>query len=274
MRRLVFCLLLLAPSAQGQTNQGQTNQAQTNQAQANDPDTDIIRRSLGDALSFATFGMISGLGPDTQVTRQGDSYHIHMPFTGLTAPTDPAVTATARPSGDGAWDVQSLAFPSTATIDARGPAAGTVIYAIGKQDITAHIAPGLKQLTTYVAKFGDIRLESDAGKQRARQTIANYAVKGTLRSGGDGRMTMTSSGEMTNWDMSMTSESGSAMDVLTRRMGMDFTVEGLDRAKSEHLRAGLRGLLASLPKPGHPSQSPRPIRGIPSRHCWMTSSGC
>ncbi len=243
MRRFVLCLLLLAPCAQAQTT---------------DPnaDADAIRRSLGDALSFATFGMVSGLGADAQVTPDGDGYRIHIPLTGLTAPSDPAVTATARSAGDGAWDVQSLSFPSTATIDSKGPAGGAVTYTIGTQDITAHIAPDMKQPTTYTAHFGDIHLDSDTGKQRANQTIASYSVKGTLSADGDGRVAMTSSGEATGWTMRTTPETGPGMDFLTRRLAADITIKGLDRAKSERLRARLRTLLAELPKPGQPPLPP------------------
>lgn len=254
MRRFIFCLLLLAPSAQAQTT---------------DPDADTIRRSLGDALSFATFGMISALGSDAQVTPDGDGYRIHIPLTGVTAPTDPAVIATARPTGDGAWDVQSLSFPSTATIDSKGPAGGTVTYTIGTQDITAHIVPNMNQPTTYAARFGDIHIDSDTGKQRANQTVASYSIKGTLAADGDGRVAMTSSGEATDWTMRTTLETGPGMDFMARRLGMDMTIQGLDRAKSERLRGRLRQMLANLPKPGQLPAPPTGSTAGPTTHPMM-----
>ncbi len=248
MRRFVFCLLLLlAPSAQAQTIT---------------PDADAIRRSLSDALSFVSFGMIPALGPDAQVTPDGDGFRIHIPLTGVTAPSDPAVVATARRAGDGAWDVQSLSFPSTATIDSKGPGGGAVTYTIGSQEITAHIVPDMKQPTTYMALFRDIHLDSDTVKQRAAQTIAAYSVKGTLSADGDGRVAMTSSGEATDWSMRMTPETGPGMDFMTRRLGIDLTIQGLDRAKGERLRSRLRTLLAELPKPGQrPAPPAGPITG-------------
>jgi hypothetical protein len=200
--------------------------------------------------------MITGLGPDAQVTKDGDAYRIHLPVTGLTAPSDPAVTATVRPADNGAWDVGSLTFPSTATIDSNGPAGGAITYTLGKQDITAHIAPDMKQPTTYAAHFGDIRLESQSGKQRARQTIATYSVKGTLSADGDGRMSMKSTGEATDWDMTTMPEHGPGVDFMSKRLNVDVTIQGLDRTKTEHLRGRLRSVLADLPKPDQPPGPP------------------
>ncbi|HET6609565.1 MAG TPA: hypothetical protein VFG62_23040 [Rhodopila sp.] len=230
-------------------------------AQAADPDIESIRRSLGDALSFATFGMIDGLGPDAQVTRDGDAYRIHLPVTGLTATSAPAVTAIARPADNGAWDVGPLTFPSTATIDSHSPAGGAVTYSLGKQDITAHIVPDMKQPTTYTARFGDIRLESESDKHRARQTIATYSVKGTLIADGEGRLAMTTTGDATDWAMTTLPEHGPGMDFLAKRLGVNASVQGLDRAKMEHLRGRLHGLVAVLPKagklPGPSATAPR-----------------
>ncbi len=253
MRRLVSSPLIFGPPLLGLLLGGLLLPPLA-RAQAIDPDIESIRHSLGDALSFATFGMIAGLGPDAQITKDGDAYRIHLPVTGLTAPSAPVVTATARPADNGAWDVGSLNFPSTATINANGPAGGAITYTLGKQDITAHIVPDMKQPTTYTAHFGDIRLESQGGKQRARQTIASYSVKGTLSADGDGRLAMTSTGEATDWDMTTMPEHGPGMDFLSKRLTVDVAVQGLDRAKTEHLRGRLRGLLADLPKPGRPAR--------------------
>ncbi|HVY17283.1 MAG TPA: DUF2125 domain-containing protein [Rhodopila sp.] len=254
MRRLALCLLLLAPAVPVATAQAQTAQAQTAQAQTAGSDIDSVRRSLGDALSFATFGAVNGLAPDAQVSPEGDAYRIHLPVTGLIAPSDPAVTALARPTGDGAWDVQSLTFPSHATIESNGPASGPgggkVTYTIGRQDITAHIVPDMKQPTTYAARLEDIHLQSEAGGQRARQTLAHYAVKGSITADGDGRVGLISTGEATGWAVSIDHDKEPPIDFRTKRVSVDVSVQGLDKAKGERLRAGLHTLLADLPKPG------------------------
>ena len=271
MRRLLYCCLLLAPAvnappaARAQTPQAQLAQAQMAQAQtapaqtAPAPDTDAVRRSLGEMLSFASFGMIPTLGPDSEVVRDGDSYRVRLPLAGLAAngaaaagKSADAVTALARPAADGTWDIQSLTFPSTASIRNPGLSTGLMTYTIGQQAITAHIDPSLKQPSSYDVRMRDIRLDTEHGQQTSRHAVGTYAVHGSVTGAEDGRVNLSSIGEMTDWSMSSRIGDAVAFDMLAQRVGVNGVVRGLDRAKGQSLREHLRALLADLPRNGQP----------------------
>lgn len=253
MRRLLLCLLLLLPAAPrlapAQTPAappaGMPAEAAAPAAPAavQPPDLAAVRRGLGDVLSFATLGMLSALGPEAQVTPDGDGYRIRLPVQGLRGADAAPLTARARPAADGAWDIESLAFPAAATIDTAGPASGRMHYAIGGQRITAHIDPSLKRPSNYVAQFRDIRLTTRDGAHSAAQTIGRYDLRGSVAAAGDDRVTLSTWGEATDWSVVSTTGQAAPLSIVSQRADGHLLLRGLDRTKGQALRTHLQALL-------------------------------
>lgn len=198
-------------------------------------------------LSTATFGMLSADQQGSRVTKDGDGFRIELPMPAFKEPPDASVTMHATQQLDGSWNIASLTIPSKGEIRRLSPTAGTFRYSLGQQAFTAHVFADLSKPSTFDVNLKDVRLDNDTGPQHAHQIWETYAAKGMLSSDGDGRVSMTSTGEVTNWNMIATTAHNQTVAVLARRLTGDVSVHGLDRDKGERLRKDLQGLMATAP---------------------------
>jgi hypothetical protein len=245
MRRISACVPLLVQLAA----LGTAVPAALAQAPASPPDAsvDSAQHALVEMLSTATFGMLSANQQGSKVTKDGDGFRIELPMPAYKEPPDATVTMHATQQLDGSWNIASLTIPPKGEIKRMTPAAGTFRYSLGQQAFTAHVFADLSKPSTFDVNLKDVRLDNDTGPQHAHQIWEAYTAKGILSSDGDGRVSMGSTGEVTNWNMIAETEHNQTIAVLARRLTGDVSVHGLDRDKGERLRKDLQGLIATAP---------------------------
>jgi hypothetical protein len=217
-------------------------------AQNANTDADALKASVMQVLSLATFGMIPLQDQQATVTQEGSDYRMRVPLAGVAAPPDAAITAVARPLANGRVDIESMAFPSSGTIE-TAPAIGLanrITFSIGQQTIAAKVDPTLATESSYTAEFGDIRLETAQGERHGEQTIAHMATDGTFANGPDGRLTFATQSRGTGFHMIGRSTNGFLSDTTARAMAGHFSVEGLDRAQGARMLTAFRGLMAAV----------------------------
>lgn len=233
----LFCVLVLAADpARAQTGSNAST------------DADALKASVMQVLSLATFGMIPLQDQQAMVTQDGSDYRMRVPLSGVSVPPDAAITAVARPLANGLVDIESMAFPSSGTIE-TAPATGLanrVTFSIGQQTIAAKVDPTLATESSYTAEFGDIRLETAQGERHGEQSIAHMATDGTFANGPDGRLTFATQSRGTGFHMIGRSANGFLSDTTARAMAGHFSVEGLDRAQGARMLTAFRGLMAAV----------------------------
>jgi hypothetical protein len=229
----LFCLLALA--------------AVPARAQGGGADADALKVSVMQVLSMATLGMITMQDQQVTVSQEGSGYVVRLPLLGFSAPRDAAVSATARRLEHGRVDIESMAFPSSGTIETTLATGMTnrIEFSVGKQSISGKIDPTLATESTYTADFGDVRIETAQGEQRGEQTIDHVATEGTFSTGADGRLTFIAESRGTGFHMTGRGANGFLSDTAARAMAGHFSVEGLDRAHGARMRTALRGLMAA-----------------------------
>nr|WP_294524390.1 hypothetical protein [uncultured Rhodopila sp.] len=210
----------------------------------------IPEAGLLDALSLLSGGLLAPRDPPPQVTHDGDLYRVRVPLAALTEPPDAAVEATARPLGAGVWDIATLTLPPAGVLNTpaqANAAPGVLTFAIGQQSFHAKVDPTLATPSPFKAQLGKITLRTENAPQHTDQTIEQYSMDGTL-SGDHGRLNAHALGTLTNWLITGAADKPSDSFKLSMRSAtIRYAVEGLDRARAEHLRASLQSRPPAAP---------------------------
>jgi hypothetical protein len=200
--------------------------------------------SLLDALSLISGGLLAPRDPPPQVTHDGGLYRVRIPIPALAAPPDAAAEATARPLGAGVWDITALTLPPAGVLNTPGQAEaapGILTFAIGHQSFQAKVDTTLATPSPFKAQLGQITLRTENAPQHTEQTIEQYSMDGTLSGDGQGHMNAHSRGALTNWLITGAGDKPSDSFTLSMRSAaIRSDVEGLDRARAEHLRTTLQ----------------------------------
>jgi hypothetical protein len=220
--------------------------AQTTPSTTDAHDGDAVSASLTELLALATMGTVTTQDQAAKVTRSGDDYRLRLPLRGFSTPADAAVEAVARPLDGGTWDITSMTFPSSGTVQSTMPNAGEnhVAYSIGEQAIQAQVDPSFARPSLLKAKIGAFRLRSDQGENHTEQTIDHYEADGTLSGGPAGQLSFSTGTKATNWHLTAHTADGFNTDSLVRTLTGDVSVEGLDRVQGTRLMAAARALMA------------------------------
>jgi hypothetical protein len=216
-------------------------------AQTSSPDADALKASVMQVLSLATFGMISIPDQAVAVTQEGRDYRLRLPLSGFATPADAAVTAVTRPLSGGRVDIESMAFPSSGSIEmpVASGLPNRIKFSVGKQAISGTVDPTLATESTYIADFGDVRIATAQGEQHGEQTIDHVATDGTFSTGSDGRLTFMAQSRGNGFHMIGHGPNGFVSDTGAGAMAGHFSVEGLDRTQGARMLAALRGLVAA-----------------------------
>ncbi len=208
---------------------------------------------LLDALSLLSGGLLVPHDSPPAVTHDGSLYRVRLPVPGLTAPPNAAIEAVATPVDAGAWDITALTLPSPGVLPLaaqKAGAAGLLTFAIGQQTFHARVDPSLATPSPFKARLGKITLRTENAPQHTDQTIDQYSMDGTISGDGHGRMNARTAGTLTNWQMIGGSDKpGDAFKLSLRAVSVRSEVEGLDRARAEHLRTTVQSLQADRPAP-------------------------
>ncbi len=208
-------------------------------ARAQTPEAGLL-----DALSLISGGLLAPRDPPPQVTRDGDLYRVRVPIPALAEPPDAAVEATARPLDAGVWDITALTLPAAGVLNTPAQAAaapGILTFSIGRQGFQAKVDPTLATPSPFKAQLGKITLRTENAPQHTDQTIEQYSMDGTLSGDGLGHMNAHALGALTNWLITGAGDKPSdSFRLSMRSAAIRYDVEGLDRARAEHLRATLQ----------------------------------
>jgi hypothetical protein len=215
-------------------------------ARAQTPEAGLL-----DALSLISGGLLAPRDPPPQVTHDGDLYRVRVPIPALAEPPDAAVDATARPLEAGVWDITALTLPQAGVLNTPAQAAaapGMLTFAIGQQTFHARIDPTLATPSPFKAQLGKITIRTENAPQHTEQTIEQYSTDGTLSGDGHGRMNAHALGALTNWLITGAGDKPSdSFRLSMRSAAIRYNVEGLDRARAEHLRATLQNRPPAAP---------------------------
>ncbi len=226
-------------------------------AQTAGQEADTLKAGMMEVLSLATFGMIPMSDQAIKVTQEGPDYRMRLPLSGFVAPPDAAITAIARPLPGGRFDIESMAFPSSGTIEipASSGLRNWAEFSLGKQAISATVDPALATESAYTADFGNVRVATVRGERHGEQTIDHVATDGTFSADGNGRLTFKAQSRGTGLHMTGGGPNGFVSDTSARALAGRFSVEGLDRAQGARLLDALRRLLAAYaPTPAQPAE--------------------
>jgi hypothetical protein len=246
-------------------------------AQVGQPSPEALQSILEEALALVTGGLVAPPQHASQVTRDGETYHVSIPLPGMTTPPNAAIDAVARPLDGGAWDITSLVLPRTGTMPMAGTdSPGTMWFSIGQQAIHAKIEPDLARPSPFAAELHDVELQSDENGRHAEQTIERYSLEGSVSGQGpvagatDQRLNVQSHGSALNWRLNTSDKTGiTATGLIVSAVG-HFNVKGLDRRQAERLTIAGRSLGADLQtartqaKATPPMAEPRPDQPAPA----------
>jgi hypothetical protein len=200
--------------------------------------------SLLDALSLISGGLLAPRDPPPQVTHDGDLYRVRIPLPALAEPPDAAIEATARPLDPGIWDITALKLPSAGVLNTPGQAGaapGILTFSIGQQTVRAKVDPTLATPSPFKAQLGEITLRTENAPQHTDQTIEQYSMDGTLSGDGHGRMNAHALGALTGWLITGAGDNPSdSFRLSMRSVAVRYDIEGLDRARAEHLRIAVQ----------------------------------
>jgi hypothetical protein len=243
-------------------------------AQTSTLDPEVVKSSLEQFLSMATFGTVTLRENAAEVTQSHADYQVRLPLAGFTRPNDAAVVAVAHPIEHGLLDVTSMKFPPTGTIEmapANGPPT-RVTYSLGHQAITAKVDPNLLAPSSYEADLRELRLSSEQGEQHSEQTLDRYGLNGTLSVDAGGLLTLASQGSGTGLHFIGRGPNNFAFDATARAQAGQFSVEGFDRAQGARLSTALRELSAARIVPDQP-QGLSPDRRLALRAIVEAANG-
>jgi hypothetical protein len=225
--------------------------------------------SLADALSLLSFGLLVPRLPAPEVTHDGGQYHARIPLPVLTSPPNAAIEAVARRLDAGIWDITALTLPPTGamTMLPQGSVpAGVMAYSIGQQMFQGKIDPTLAVPSPFRARFGKITLRTENAPQHTDQTIEQVSTDGTLSGDAHGRLNIRSRGSLTNWLATGAGDKpGDSFRLSARSVAFSYDVDGLDRARAEHMRATAQALTADAALAADaaaPAGKPRPKPGL------------
>jgi hypothetical protein len=224
-------------------------------AQTSGSEAEALKASLLQVLSLASFGTLTVQPAAALVTRNGSEYQVRLPLSGLSAPPDAAITAVARPLPHGRFDIASMTFPSSGTLETilTNGTPSRIAFAIGRQATSLQLNPAPAAESSYTAQFGDVRLETFQADQQVDQTIDRFATDGTVAAAPNGRVTFSAQSQGTGFHLVGHGANGVASDTSTRAMAGHLSVDGLDRVQATRLLAAARALIA-----GAPAQAARP----------------
>jgi hypothetical protein len=227
-------------------------------ARADQQDADAIAASLAQVLSLATLGTVTTQDQSVQVTQSGGDYHVRLPLKGFSVPANAAVDAIARPLAGGMWDIVLMTFPSAGTVEPamHDPDARAITFSIGEQAIKARIDPSFARISSFAADLGTIKINSGQADLQSEQSFDRYVTDGTVSSGTDGLLNLTSQGKATNWRLAAHGPNHAETDGVARTLSGRVSVEGLDRTRGFRLMAASRALLAAAKTPSAPGQPP------------------
>ncbi|WP_428537077.1 DUF2125 domain-containing protein [Rhodopila sp.] len=244
--RLALLLLLTLPAA--------TAQAETTVAP-----TDALKVDLPQVLSLASLGMLTVQPASVSITRDGSTYQVRLPLSGLSAPPDAAVTAVARPLRQGGFEVSSMTFPPNGTL-LTTPANGTpsrIAFTIGSQAAAARLGPTPTAETSYTAAFGTIQTHTERPDQRIDQTIDQtidrFASNGTVVTAPDRRISFSTQNQATGLHLLGHAANGGSSDTAIQAIAGHVSIDGLDQAQGTRLLAAVRAFIASPPARPHPA---------------------
>lgn len=245
---LIVCLVLAAVPAKTQTIGSET---------------DALKTGLLQVVSIASLGMLTVRPEAASVTRDGADYQVRMPLAGMAAPPDAAITAVARPAERGRFDIPSITFPSSWTLETilTNGTPSRIAFTIGKQSSSARIDPTPAAESSYNADFGNVRLQTFQADQQADQTIDRFASDGTIAALPGGRISFSTQSRGSGFHMLGHGAAGVSSDTSARAMAGHFSVDGLDRVQGTRLLAAARALIAGAPVarpsgPGQPAEAP------------------
>ena len=207
--------------------------------------------SLLDALSLLSGGLLVPHDNPPAVTHDGTVYRVRVPLPRLTEPPDAAIEAVATPLDAGAWDIAALTLPSPGVLPLaaqKAGAAGLLTYAIGQQAFHARVDPSLATPSPFKGRLGKITLRTENAPQHTDQTIEQYSMEGTISGDGHGRMNAHTAGTLSNWQITGGSDKPSdAFRLSVRAVSVRSEVDGLDRARANHLRTTAQSIQADRP---------------------------
>jgi hypothetical protein len=238
--------------------------AQADRGDADALGADAIRSSLTNIISLATLGTITTQREAVQITRNGADYLVRLPLNEFSTPADAAVNGVAHPLDRGMWEISSITFPATGTIQPPNAGGSRIAYSIGEQALHGLIDPDLVRPSSFVAKLGDVTVRSDQGDRRNVQNFERYTVDGTVSANPAGKLNFASQGTATNWHMTTHMPDGVDADAVVRALSGKISIEGLDRVQGTRLLDAARALTAAvqrMPAAGGgalgPSHTPR-----------------
>ena len=254
---LFLCLILLASPAQ---------------AQMTDLQADALKASLLQVLALASFGTLTVQPAAALVTRHGSAYQVRLPLSGFSAPPDAAVTALARPLPHDGFDIASMTFPSTGTLDtvvANGAPSRTE-FAIGSQAASARLGAAPSAGSSYTVKFGNIQVQTSQADQHVDQTVDRFVSDGTVAAAPGGRVSFSAQSQGAGFHILGHGANGVSSDASIRDMAGHISVDDLDTAQATRLveaaRAVIAGAPAGLPQP--PSRPNQPALSPAQRRQW------
>ena len=236
---LLLLLTLLAMPAQAETTGAQT---------------DALKAGLPQVLSLASLGMLTVQPASVLITRDGSTFQVRLPLSGLSAPPDAAVSALARPLRQGGFEVSSMTVPPSGTL-LTTPANGTpsrITFTIGSQAAAARLGPTPTAETSYTAAFDTIQTHTERPDQRIDQTIDRFASNGTVVTAPDRRISFSTQNQATGLHLLGHAADGGSSDTAIRAIAGHVSIDGLDQAQGTRLLAAVRALIASPPARPHP----------------------
>ncbi|WP_428490894.1 DUF2125 domain-containing protein [Rhodopila sp.] len=238
-----------------------TLEAVTAQAETTDAPTEALSARLPQVLSLASLGMLTVQPASVSITRDGSTYRVRLPLTGLSAPPDAAVTAVARPLRQGGFEVSSMAFPPNGTLQTvlGNGTPSRIAFSIGSQAAAAKLGPTPTAETSYTAAFGAIQTHTEQADQRIDQTIDHFASDGTVVAAPDRRISFSTQNQATGLHLAGHGTDGGSSDTAIRALAGHVAIDGLDQAQGGRLLAAVRALIASPPARPQPPMHPQPL---------------
>lgn len=215
--------------------------------------------SLLDALALISGRLLVPPLAAPEVTQDGDKFHVHIPLPKLSSPPNAAIEVTANPIGSGVWDITDLMLPPAGTFtvpgtDGKPP--NSLRYTIGQQTVHGRIDPTLAVPSPYAMAFSDVTFHVENPESPADLSVAQLTSDGTITGDGGGRMTTRSHTRADNWHIAVTTRNSAPFVATLRSFDATSGINGLDRARAEHLRDMFKTAMAAEkatpPTPGQP----------------------
>ena len=218
--------------------------------------------SLLDALALISGRLLVPPLAAPEVTHDGDKFHVHIPLPKLSSPPNAAIEVTANPIGSGVWDITDLTLPPAGALTVpgtNGKPSTSLRYSIGQQTVHGRIDPTLAIPSPYAMAFSDIAFHVDNPESPTDLSIGQLTGEGTITGDGGGRMTTRSHGRADNWHITVTTKTGEPFVATLRSVDATSGIDGLDRARADHLRELLRSIQETQKATPHEPGQPHPM---------------